>query len=355
LIQYGYDPRPALPKTWSVTPLWRLLQCPLQFAYDQDRNSSLQFRRGNTFSALGNATHALEEAVHDGEFDSFQLDDLSRAIDEYWQRLIEGELDKLRAQWPEYSLPRPADLPRYSIVYCSATERARILAEARRNRLPGSGKAQIEKTLVDSHNAIEGRPDRYVVDGSTFTVIDIKSGVVSDQIQPSHRHQLLTYCHLISLETGLAPKSIAIQDIEGNLVIEDVDLHLVTAHMSDVLAAKSTFSERVQSGNSFLGDAKPGSEVCRYCNYRAICHAYWDQPPPDRQQSDIRGVVVKTSSHGFTVKRDTADMPEPEFVTVTGYRPSVEPGASVIITGGYIFRNSIKAGIGTTVFVADSV
>ena len=326
------------------------MQCPLQFAYDQDTVSSQMFRRGNTFTALGNAAHALEEAVHKGEFDRIEQPDLSSSIDRYWMQLVEKELEKLREKWPEYEIPRANDLPRYSVVFCNSTERANSLVTARRNRQPGASKIEVEQSLVDSENSIEGRPDRYRIDGNEFTVIDIKSGVITDSIQPMHRHQLLTYCHLVRLKTGLTPKSIAVQDIEGNLVVEEITTTDVENHLKKVIEVKNGFLVTLSKNGSMLNEAQPGKETCAHCNYRAICPAYWNQPLEQRQPSDIRGPVVAATDSSFTVRRDACLADEPEFMTVIGCKTPIRIGSSVTVAGGHIFGNSIRAGVGTTIF-----
>jgi hypothetical protein len=330
------------------------MQCPLQFAYDRDSVSSERLRRGNTFTALGNATHALEEAVHNGEFDEIAVEGLASVIDEYWNHLIEAELGEVHKQWPEYELPKSKDIPRYSIVFCNATERAVELATARRSRQTGVAKTEIEQTLVDYANAIEGRPDRYHTEGEWFTVIDIKSGVVSESIKPEHRHQLLTYCHLVRQQTGLSPRSIGIQDIEGNVVVEDVTIDEVENHIRQVIAAKQAFLTAVTEKRSMLDEARPAAETCAHCNYRVICPAYWQLPVDQRQSSDVKGVVVGATANSFTVQLDDSESGKPEFVTVTGCRAPMQVGSSVTVAGGHAFGNSIRAGIGTTVFEIDS-
>ena len=351
LISFGQVPEPEVPRLWSVTALWRLNSCHLRAAYDCDRDVSDFLRRGSLYTALGNAAHALEEAVHRGDFDAEDETTLEAAIDRCWSESLILELDLLQAQWPEYRIPRMRDLPRYATIYCNATGRA---AESIRSRVSTAlphQYARVEQTLVDEDNAILGRPDRYVVDGDGFSVFDIKSGVVDSEISPAHRHQLLTYCHLIERETALTPKAIAIQDIEGHLVSEKVSSVQVAEHISTILESRSRFLKRVGNTREWKDSASPSQEACRFCDYRVICPAYWGQPADDIHEHDFKGSVISVPMPGvFTLSPDHKREGQPEIVSVSGYEQPIKPGAHVAVTGGWLVGNVLRAAIGTRVF-----
>lgn len=351
LINFGQVPEPEVPRLWSVTALWRLNSCHLRAAYDCDRSVSELLRRGSLYTALGNAAHALEEAVHRGDFNAEDETTLENAIDKCWSESLIKELDLLQAQWTEYRIPRMRDLPRYATIYCNATGRA---AESIRNRvsIPMPQQfARVEQTLVDEGNAILGRPDRYVIDGDGFSVIDIKSGIVDSEIAPAHRHQLLTYCHLIEQETGLTPKAIAIQDIEGRQVSEKVSSEQVARHISEILESRSRFLKRIGDTKGWKDSATPSRETCRFCDYRVICPAYWDQPTDDIHEHDFKGSVISVPMPGvFTLAPDDQREGQPEIVSVSGYKEPLTPGAHVAVTGGWLVGNVLRASIGTSVF-----
>lgn len=337
---------------WQVTSLWRLMLCKLQFALDRDSAVSRQLRRGSTFTALGSAAHKLEELVHEGKFDKINDLEVSDAVIECWDELIQVELARLHAQWPEYELIRPRDFPRYAYVFCNATDRAADLAIRRRLKGAGGPRIEIEKTLIDNDLQIEGRPDRYVVTDNTFSVVDIKSGAATSEIQPAHRHQLLTYCHLIAKTNGLTAKSIQIQDVEGNCTEELVSSDVIANHISKVVKVRAEYMGISAGNEGFTQYAQPSADACRYCNYRVICASYWNLPDDERQKDDLIGTVQVIPKHGaFTIRREQVQEGEPEFVTILGYEPAVAIGSRVAITGGYLHQNIMRAGIGTTVFV----
>lgn len=328
--------------------------CKLQFALDRDPAASSRFRRGNTFTALGSAAHKLEEAVHKGSFDDIDESAVVNAIVEYWDELIQNELDHLHVKWPEYEPVKPRDLPKYAYVFCNATDRAADLALRRRVRGAGGPRIEVEETLVDENLRIEGRPDRYLVSGDSFSVVDIKSGAATSEIQPAHRHQLLTYCHLIAKTKGLTPKSIQIQDVEGNCNEEPVTTEVVANHISKVVEARDEYTRISAAREEFTRNAQPNTDTCRYCNYRVICAAYWALRDDERQRDDFIGTVEVIPKYAaFTVRREKVRVGEPEHITVLGYKPAVPIGSRVAIAGGYLHQNVMRAGIGTTVFIIE--
>lgn len=342
------------PEMWPVTSLWRLMLCKLQFALDRDHTASSRFRRGNTFTALGSAAHRLEELVHKGRFDDVDESAVPNSIVECWEKLIQSELNHLHAEWPEYEPVKPRDLPKYAYVFCNATDRAANLALRRRARGAGGPRIVIEETLVDDDLRIEGRPDRYVVSGDSFSVTDIKSGAATSEIQPAHRHQLLTYCHLIAKTKGLVPKSILIQDVEGNCNEEPVTSDVVANHISKVVEIRDEYTRISAEKEGFTRNAQPNTDACRYCNYRVICAAYWTLQDDERQRDDFVGTVEVVPKYAaFTVRREKVRVGEPEYVTVLGYKPAVSIGSRVAIAGGYLHHNVMRAGIGTTVFIIE--
>lgn len=334
-----------------MTALWRLNSCHLRAAYDCDKAVSTRLRRGSLFSALGNTAHALEEAVHQGEFEGEDDSRLNAKIDAYWNNTLLKELGLLQAQWTEYQVPRVRDLPRYATVYCNATERAAEIVRSSRSTTRSQITAHVEQTLIDEERLILGRPDRYVIDGDSFSVIDIKSGVVDSEIAPAHRHQLLTYCHLIEQETGLIPNSIAIQDIEGRQVRENVSSEQVAKHIAEILESRSHFLERVKRAGGWQDAATPSRDTCQFCDYRVICPAYWNQPSEEIQDNDFKGTVVSVPMpRVFTVSSDAQRVDQPAIVSVSGYEKPVALGAAVAVTGGWLVGSMLRASIGTSVF-----
>jgi len=355
LIGIGYRPSPEVPDKWPVTGLWKLLLCSLQFAFDADPTSAKALKRGNTFTALGSAAHKLEESVHHGKFDDIPEDQLESAVTQHWDVLITYELERLKAQWPEYEAPRVRDLPNYAKVFCNSTERACELVRSRQTSGKSGARVEIERPFEDSETRIEGRPDRIVIHGDTFTVVDIKSGSAGGPIRPSHRHQLLTYCFLIAKETGLSPDSISIQDIEGNHVWESVKSTDVKDHIDLVVAKQGEFLEKTRLNTDWLREATPSSDACQYCNYRVICESYWKQSSDEIQPHDVLGKVVAVHPQGsFTVQLSSSDADQPNLVTVVGYRGNVEPGGLVAVAGGFRHENVLRAGIGTAISFSKS-
>lgn len=325
--------------------------CKLQFAHDRDTTVAAKLKRGSTFTALGSAAHKLEELVHEGAFDTIEESEVSASVIDCWDELIREELVRLHAQWPEYEPVQPRDLPRYAHVFCNATDRAMDLVLRRRTRGTVGPRVEIEKTLVDENLRIEGRPDRYVVSGATFSVVDIKSGLASAEIRPAHRHQLLTYCHLIEHVTGLSPQSIQIQDVEGNTTEESVTSEVVASHIARVVDTRDDYLS-IEAGNEgYTRHAQPAAESCRYCNYRVICTSYWTLPDGERQKDDFIGTVeMIPKADAITVRREKFREGEPEYVTILGYKPSIKLGTRVAVSGGYLHHNVMRAGIGTTIF-----
>jgi CRISPR/Cas system-associated exonuclease Cas4 (RecB family) len=269
-------PEPSASPITEVSPSVAnaLLACQLRVAFDRD-GSMRSWRRPTTFTALGQAAHAVVElAARRGDWPT-DADAARARLAELWDQEIAAQADRLTKCWAPAHPPPPTDWPAYALTRVRTIKRATSLACAprspKRQHIDGTG---IEVEMRDPGTMLVGRADRVEVDDGAIRVVDLKTGLRQAEPTDQQRRQLLLYALLVHRTTGMWPASIAVEDASGHRYEEPCDPAEAEAAAGRVQAAVALFNERVTRGRR-LPDAAPDADTCRWCPYRVVCGPYW--------------------------------------------------------------------------------
>lgn len=344
-MRSGSGPRPTLPDQWGPSALNTLSTCGLRTAYDLDETYRSNFKRDNTYSVMGTASHELTRLVWTGLFNSIPEDSLANALTNEWTRLIDHGRQVLVEQWFGAEVPRSVDWPYYS-VRSRATIR-RLKDEIINNRVHARGNKQgsvrVEKWIVDSKLKLRGIPDRVIITDEGFFVLDLKTGQVGDSISPPIRRQLLIYAHLVSLTTDKPLLGVGVVNASGDVIWDDASQDDVDLMVSEVHQLIKRFESEVERGH-LDGLANPEPTTCRYCPYRAVCVAYWNDENHDWMEfrGAVGNVVTVIDDKTFTLRQTRPVDQEGEIIGISNCTHGSQVGDLVAVVDGSRRGNSIR-------------
>lgn len=338
-------PKPAirLPEYWSPSSLNVLKMCPLRLAYSLDANFVRRFRKGNTYAAMGTASHKMSELAWKHHFDNVDDSRLETALADQWEVLVAAEYEKLNASWSPAKVPPPRDWPYFALTQVRTI--ARVASEIRRRVARGGGGSEgsvrVEQKIKDEINLIQGIPDRVVLTESGYYVLDLKSGHAVSSISESYRRQLLIYAHLVSLTTSQPLLGLGLVTAGGETIWCDAEQNDVEQILIEVQTEIAAFN------NAIVKDeitAIPAPQNCRFCPYKAVCPSYWKDVSKD--WSDYRGVhgrVVKViDERTFTVEQIYPIDLTGQLVGVSNSAHEVRENDIVSVTDGFLRGQSLR-------------
>lgn len=144
-----------------------------------------------------------------------------------------------------------------------------------------AGEIDVEEPLVDERRHFWGIPD-VLVRASGWLIIDLKTGRSTDSSLATARAQLLLYAHLVSTMHGRLPSELAVLSTVGGLQRVEFRPADVAAHVSMLAELRNTKEP----------DARPDSEVCRFCPKRFECEPHWNALPTWTGADAVQGRVI---------------------------------------------------------------
>jgi hypothetical protein len=337
------SPTVRLPEFWSPSSLNVLKICPMRLAYSFDENFGRKFRKGNTYAAMGVASHKLSERAWKQHFKDIDDAKLETALADEWAVLVQKEHEKLSTAWSPAIVPIPRDWPYFALTQVRTV--ARVANEVRRRMVRGAGGSEgsvrVEQRITDEVNRIDGIPDRVVLTENGFYVLDLKTGHAVSVFSDSYRRQLLIYAHLVSLTTskpllGLGLVTAGGETIWGNATQQDMEQVLIEVQ-SDIAA----FRKATLEGELI---AIPSPQNCRFCPFKAVCPSYWKDASPD--WSDYRGVhgrVVRViDDRTFTVEQIYPNDLAGQLIGVSNSSHEVRESDIVSVTDGLLRGQSLR-------------
>ena len=277
----------------SYTAWSGMRSCEWKAAYSRDpRTHGLS--RGSTFSATGNARHAVEAEVSAG------LRQGNPRPSRDWVQarfmfVLGQEADALQAAWAPAVVPEIRKWPHVTSVRVALARRlgdpsadfdsafwpnvedsispAEHVPDVSDWRPPVlmPGDVVPEAWLIDVDRAMRGQIDRLSRDQTSISVVDFKSGIGAgpEELLSKHRNQLLFYAGLVESCFGDWP-SLAIAPVEGRSVHVDYEVSDVSALREDVATARSSFNGHAEDGEFQSYPAVPESP-CLWCDFRVVC------------------------------------------------------------------------------------
>lgn len=354
----------------SYTAWSGMRSCEWKAAYSRDgRTRGLS--RGSTYSATGNARHAVEEEVAAG----LRRGNPRPSRDWVQARflfVLGQEADALQAEWAPAEVPEIRKWPHVTSVRVAL---ARRLGDptadsdgtfwpdvdeplAPLEQVPDvshwkppklmPGDVIPEAWLIDVDRGMRGQVDRLARDETAISVIDFKSGIGAgpEELLRKHRTQLLFYAALVESCFGDWP-TLAIDPVEGRSVSVGYEASDVLALREDVSMTRESFNVHA-GGSEFQSRAAIPESPCLWCDFRVICPVVrqeWrgivDAVPREygRAISLAEGVVQSVSAtQGGTqveIVQPSSLTARPGHVTLTRLPPdlSVSPGDVVAVAG----------------------
>ena len=344
-MMFENQPDVRLPEMWSPSTLNVLKSCGLRLAYSLDPKIKNEFRRGNTYSAMGTSAHKITEMAWKNEFKNVEESELAQVLTSKWNDLIQDQHAHLTEEWFPAAVPVPRDWPYFSITQVRTI--SRVQQEIKSRIAAGKdnvrGTTRVEKKLSDPDNCIEGIPDRVILTGHGFFILDLKTGHSITSISDGHRRQLLIYAHLVSLTTKEPLLGIGVVTAGGETIWEDVEEDEVDQVMREAKDDISTFTKSVSEG-SLSNLANPSPENCRFCEYRPLCQSYWTDTNED--WLEYRGVVGRVKhvvdERTLTIEKILPSGSDSQVIGVSNSHHSASEGEIVAVTDGYLRGQSLR-------------
>jgi putative RecB family exonuclease len=266
---------PLIP-TVSPSLAETLRNCPLQAGIWRIK-AVWAYVLGNPKAWLGTAYHQVLEHL----WDPSPLGDEAR-IEELWANAI----GMLQAQAKVHPLNKrfadPERWPGYHLVHAFSLLRAEQ-ALCDQPRVPATIAATAvirEQGLSAMSGKLIGKPD--VIIGNEIR--DYKSGRIYDEtadgkqtIKQAYVRQLRLYGRLVQEHMGVCPTKGTLLPMQGEAVEVSLDSEACEAEATDAVGLLDAYNHQLQSASTVSDLATPSPRVCRWCQYKALCPAFWGQ------------------------------------------------------------------------------
>ncbi len=257
-----------------------LRNCSLQAAIS--RISGIKrFVLGNPKAWLGTAYHNVLEKLWkptDEELTDMELVEhlWTNAIDALRQKAIVHPLNHRFAtpeKWPGYYLVRACVQVRAEEVLA---EQPRLQASA--GSVSNSAGVLCEQRLSAMDGKLVGKPD-VVMDNE---IRDYKSGRIYDvttdgtqTVKQEYVRQLHLYGHLVYEKYGYYPTKGKLLPMQGPAAEVNLDPETCAAEATDAIKLLDSFNAKLAMSEEVSSLATPSPKACRWCQYKAICPAFW--------------------------------------------------------------------------------
>lgn len=345
MISFAVGPTGDVPEYWYPSSVNRLMTCGLQFAYSCDPAFSNILKKSNTYAALGTIAHELTELVWKRGLNDTPIDELRRVLEQKWDEYAHSSYEKLCTEWDGREVPLPKDWPYFSMTRARTIRRLAKEVTVHRSSVNVNRKVPrliVENELVDESLRLKGIPDRVTFKDNGFFVFDIKTGHVIEEISMPYRRQLLLYAHLVKKHTGFQPLAIALIRAGGDVIWEEITSADIDNCIADVLERINEYSKVAKTNPLSL--ASPSPDTCRFCDYKAVCGAFWEDIDP--KWEDHRGVVGEVveviDESTFRVQQIRPRTDDRKEVRVSNVPFPASLGDYVSIVDGYLRDGGLR-------------
>lgn len=170
--------------------------------------------------------------------------------------------------------------PGWALVRARLGARGAALTELVGPRQPEDIASEIE--LADAVTKLRGTPDLLLL-GSEMILLDLKTQAIPEDVPEWVAFQLNLYAHLASATYGKRPDSVEIFSLSrGRVPVEITEQSIQSALVELEVARASTG-----------GEARPGPDVCFFCDRRFSCQAHWDVAVAWPDSDCVEGVIKR--------------------------------------------------------------
>ncbi|MEW8232443.1 MAG: PD-(D/E)XK nuclease family protein [Candidatus Thiodiazotropha endolucinida] len=257
-----------------------LRNCPLQAALT--RVSGIRdFVLGNPKAWLGTAYHEVLEKLWLPAHSTLGDEEL---VEHLWGNVIDSLQKQAHAHPLNRRFAEAEKWPGYYLVRACVQVRAQQeLAEHPRQVVLTVPSDNLPSTLRKLNLAamggkIIGKPDVIIGD----EIHDYKSGSVYEDtpegkqiIKQGYIRQLRLYGYLVYEAQGYWPAKGKLHPMLGESVEIDLDPGQCTAEANEAVDLLNSFNTRMVCTSDVSELATPSPEACHWCQYKALCHAFW--------------------------------------------------------------------------------
>ncbi len=150
--------------------------------------------------------------------------------------------------------------------------------KSKSSRLPAAPGTHAEREVCADALRLTGRIDLLVVDDEDVTVVDFKTG---DE-DAAHDDQVRLYALLWSLDAQTNPGGRPATKLE--VAYPSITRSVEPPDEAALGALEGTTAGRIAAADAITQEASPmatpSPEVCRFCQVKHLCDAYWPNIPP---------------------------------------------------------------------------
>jgi len=288
---FELQPIPAVSPSLAET----LRNCPLQAAFS--RFSGLkEFVLGNPKAWLGIVYHEVLEKLWAPIKVKFAEDELiehlwSNAIRALKQKEIDHPLNRRFSapeKWPGYYLTRACVQMR---AKQALTERPLKATSAESSTIMNNSVR--EQLLTAVGGKLIGKPDLILDD----EIREYKSGKVyveaaeGKAVKEEYVRQICLYGHLVHANCGKCPKKGKLLPMQGENIEIDLDPVMCAAEATKAVSLLDSFNTRLANASDILSLAAPSPGACRWCQFKAVCPAFWELAEESWIDENVNGAV----------------------------------------------------------------
>lgn len=245
--------------------------CPKKAAYFLDSNFS-ELLKGSTSSSLGKIAHFV---LADSNNLESQPNSIERQdwFNENWRKYEDQEFLSLQNDWNYAEVPKPMSWNKYHAVKSSV--KYKVLEK--HSRFIGTGNVEkpdqfkvkfpiSEKYLVNKNLGLKGKPDLIDKYNGVISIIDYKTGSLTEDTLEDYSRQLHLYVLLVEEELKLQIDKLY---IFGNTVQE---IELLRSRLPILQKEIVTILNNLKENKL---KAKPSLENCKFCSFKVYCEDFW--------------------------------------------------------------------------------
>jgi hypothetical protein len=267
-----------LPPISAVSPSLAetLRNCPLQAGISRIQAIRI-YVLGNPKAWLGKAYHAvLERLWAPGKVDS------ESRFDELWGNAIAALQAQAIAHPMNKRFADPVRWPGYHLVRAFALLRAQ---EALSSQTPTpistgyTGRVIREKDLFAMDGKLVGKPD--VIIGNEIR--DYKSGRIYEEdsdgnqsVKEAYIRQLRLYGRLVEEHFGVCPTKGVLLPMQGAAVEISLNHQACASESEEAIRLLDGYNSQLQTTGAVSDLAAPSPTACRWCQYKVLCPAFWE-------------------------------------------------------------------------------
>jgi len=286
---------------------------------------------GGSRFVLGNPKAWLGTAYHEVLNEIAELDVGQEALDAVVERLWNEAIASLEHRANVHPLDRrfdsPTAWPGYYLARASVALRAKCLSagpriatapNAKQTSRLGLNSSIREQDFAACDGKLLGRPDviraNEVIDYKSGAIMEYDEATQNDVVKIAYIRQLRIYGYLVKEKLGWWPSRGILLPLAGAGIEVALDPIECAREATEAVALLDAYNGKLIAGAAPEEFASPSSQVCRWCPYKILCPAFWQNAVPEWSgQLDgaaVEGVLAEapTVIHGGAARAVALDI-----------------------------------------------